>query len=194
MDSNNLFTLIMAIITIVGTLVGTWAITRRNQSEISKAKALSAVRAQDAETQERADLIAMLKESGKNSVTWLESLKVIEHTRELDYATLKAIIEDGTKETINSRKEMLAKLGEMSKLDETHNTGITKSLDEVKHELAAMRVVVDTLPGENQQIKKHLNELLGYIDRLLPKLTRQTSEFATTPAPNGTPDPSPSPS
>ncbi len=36
--------------------------------------------------------------------------------------------------------------------------------------------------------------LRGHLDRLLPKLTRQTSEFATTPAPNGTPDPSPSPS
>lgn len=184
---------ILAILTIIGSVMGSvfgvWALTRKNASEVAKAQALSDVRVQDAETKERSDLIEMLKESGKQSITWLETLKITEHKRELDYATLKAIIEDGTKETINSRKELLKNVDDVAAQAKEHNTGITNSLDEVKRELKSIKIVVEKLPGESIELKTRLDRTLGYIERLLPKL--RTGEVPAVP--NGsTPETAPS--
>ncbi len=187
---------ILAILTIIGSVlgsvIGVWALTRRNASEVYKAKALSDVRTQDAENKERADFIEMLKESSKQSVAWLEALKITEHKREMDYSTLKAIIEDGTQETINSRKELLKNVDHVAAQAREHNTGITNSLDEVKRELGSLRMVVEKLPGQNDEMKSRIDITLGYIERLLPKL-RSTSEVPAVP--NGSmPEPTPSPS
>lgn len=184
MGNENIFTVLVGLLTIIGSVVGVWAVTRRNHSEVEKAKGLSEATARNAETKERADLLDMLKESTKQGAIWLESLKVIEATRGKDYATLKAIIEDGTQETINSRKELLKGVDGLVTQATAHNTGITTSLDEVKRELSRIKLVVETLPGANDEMKKRIDILLGYIDRLLPKL-RQTGEMPVVPPPNG---------
>lgn len=179
---------ILAILTIIGSVLGSvfgvWAITRRNKSEVEKAKGLSEATARNAETKERSDLIDMIKESTKQGSIWLEALKIIENTREKDYATLKAIIEDGTQETINSRKELLKGVDGVAIQAREHNTGITNSLDEVKRELGSLRMVVEKLPGQNDEMKSRIDITLGYIERLLPKL-RSTGEMAIVPSSNG---------
>lgn len=179
---------ILAILTIIGSVLGSvfgvWALTRKNASEVEKAKGLSEVTARNAETKERADLLEMLKESSKQSVAWLEALKITEHKREMDYSTLKAIIEDGTQETINSRKELLKNVDNVAVQAREHNTGITNSLDEVKRELGSLRTVVERLPGQNDEMKSRIDITLGYIERLLPKL-RSTGEVPVTTVPNG---------
>jgi len=179
---------ILAILTIVGSVLGSvfgvWAITRKNKSEVDKAKGLSEATARNAETKERSDLIDMIKESTKQGSIWLEALKIIENTREKDYATLKAIIEDGAQETINSRKELLKGVDGVAIQAREHNTGITNSLDEVKRELGSLRLVVEKLPGQNDEMKSRIDITLGYIERLLPKL-RSTGEMAIVPSSNG---------
>lgn len=179
---------ILAILTIVGSVLGSvfgvWAITRKNKSEVDKAKGFSEATARNAETKERSDLIDMIKESTKQGSIWLEALKIIEKTREKDYATLKAIIEDGTQETINSRKELLKGVDSVAIQAREHNTGITTSLDEVKRELGSLRAVVEKLPGQNDEMKSRIDITLGYIERLLPKL-RSTGEMAIVPTNNG---------
>ncbi len=194
---------ILAILTILGSVLGSvfgvWALTRKNKSEVEKEQGLGQVRAQDAEIKERADLISMIKEHTKQDAEhtkqgaiWLEALKIIESTREKDYATLKAIIEDGTQETINSRKELLKNVDGVAVQAREHNTGITNSLDEVKRELGSLRTVVEKLPGQNDEMKSRIDITLGYIERLLPKL-RSTSELPVTTVPNGSlPEPTPS--
>lgn len=179
---------ILAILTIIGSVLGSvfgvWTITRKNKSEVDKAKGLSEATARNAETKERSDLIDMIKESTKQGSIWLEALKIIENTREKDYATLKAIIEDGTQETINSRKELLKGVDGVAIQAREHNTGITNSLDEVKRELGSLRMVVEKLPGQNDEMKSRIDITLGYIERLLPKL-RSTGEMAIVPSSNG---------
>ena len=177
MSDANIFTIAMSVVTMLVTVVSVWAFTRKNQSEVFKAKALGEVRANDADIKERADLIEMIKESGKNSVVWLETLKITEHKRELDYATLKAIIEDGTKETINSRKELAAQA-------EKHSTGMTNRLEELQREFAAIKSVIGSLPEGNSEIKARLDRLLSYVERLLPKL-KDTRELPTVTLPPG---------
>lgn len=191
MSESNLFTVLMSILTMGITVVSVWAFTRKNKSTVETAKGLSEVnltnaeaKAREAEVKERADLIEMIKESGKNSVIWLETLKVTEHKRELDYATLKAIIEDGTQETINSRTKLLSGVDSIASQAREHNTGVTNSLDELKRELNSVKTLLEGLPDANSEIKKRLDILLGYIERLLPKL-RPTSEMPIVSLSNG---------
>lgn len=192
MTSENIFTIVMAILTVIGSIVGVWAVTRKNASEVQKVRAFSEAKVMEAETKERADLIEMLKESSKQSIAWLEALKITEHKREMDYSTLKAIIEDGTQETINSRKELLKNVDNVAIQAREHNTGITNSLDEVKRELGSLRTVVEKLPGQNDEMKSRIDITLGYIERLLPKL-RSTAEVPVAAVPNGSmPEPTPS--
>lgn len=177
----------LAILTIIGSVLGSvfgvWAITRRNKSEVEKAKGLSEATARNAETKERSDLIEMIKEHTKQGAIWLEALKIIEATREKDYATLKAIIEDGTQETINSRKELLKGVDGVAKQAVEHNTGITNSINEMMRELASLKTVVAKLPGQNDEIKSRIDITLGYFERMLPKL--RTGEMPTVPSNNG---------
>lgn len=177
MTDANIFTIAMSVVTMLVTIVSVWAFTRKTQSEVFKEKALGEVRANDAAIKERADLLDMLKESTKQSEIWLETHKVTEHKRELDYATLKAIIEDGTKETINTRKELAAQAKD-------NNTGVTNSLEELKREVGAVKLIISGLPNGNEEIKGRLDRLLGYIERLLPKL-RSTNEMPAATLPNG---------
>lgn len=183
MGNENIFTVVVAVLTILGSVVGVWAVTRRNASEVEKAKGLSDVTARNAETKERSDLIEMIKESTKQGSIWLEALKIIEATREKDYATLKAIIEDGTQETINSRKELLKGVAGVAAEARVHNTGITTYLDEIKREISSLKTVVETLPGQNSEMKSRIDITLGYIERLLPKL--RTGEMNAVPSNNG---------
>lgn len=193
MGNENWFTVAVVALGVISTIVGVWAVTRKNASEVAKAQALSEVKAKDtdtdtraAETKERSDLIEMIKESGKNSVIWLETLKVTEHKRELDYATLKAIIEDGTQETINSRTKLLGSVESILTQVKEHDTGVTHTLEEMQRDLGSMKLVINSLPNSNEDIKARLDRLLGYIERLLPKL-RPTGEMpAVTSLPNGT--------
>lgn len=186
MGNENWFTVAVVALGVISTIVGVWAVTRKNASEVAKAQALSEVASRNADTKERSDLIEMIKESGKNSVIWLETLKVTEHKRELDYATLKAIIEDGTQETINSRTKLLGGVESIVTQAKEHNTGITNTLEEMKRDLGSMKTIINALPNGNEDIKARLDRLLGYIERLLPKL-RPTGEMPTvTSLPNGT--------
>lgn len=193
MDQNS-FTLIMSFVTIFSTIVGVWALNKRNDSTIKKEQALSEVRAQDADIKERSDLLDMLKEGTKQGAIWLESLKVIEKTREADYATLKAIIEDGTKETINSRKELLKEVKGLGEQATTHNTGVTNGLEEVKKEVGHIKAEIDKLPGKHDEIVKRLDATLGYIDRILPKLRSTTEMQAVNGGSGEQTSPLPSPS
>jgi chromosome segregation ATPase len=187
---------ILAILTIIGSVLGSvfgvWALTRKNRSEVEKARGLSEVTARNAETKERADLLEMIKESSKQSVAWLEALKITEHKREMDYSTLKAIIEDGTQETINSRKELLKNVDSVASQAREHNTGITNSLDEVKRELGSLRMVVEKLPGQNDEMKSRIDITLGYIERLLPKLRSTNEMIAATNSNSSLPETTPS--
>lgn len=183
MDSDHVFTIIIGILTIIGNIVVVWSFTRKNASIVAKERALGEVKVQAAEVKERSDLIEMLKESNKSSVTWLETLKVTEHKRELDYNTLKAIIEDGTQETINGRKELLKSQAQIAQQVTDHNTGVVNILNELKTELGFIKTEFGKLPERDEKLYKRVDSTLGYIDRLLPKL-RQTGEM---PAANGTP-------
>lgn len=188
MGNENIFTVIVAALTILGSVVGVWVVNRKNTSEIRKAQELSLVKAKnadiearEADVKERADLIEMIKESTKQGAIWLEALKIIEANREKDYATLKAVIEDGTQETVNSRKELLKGVNNVVEQAEKHNTGLTNSIDEVKRELASLRSTVEKLPGQNDELKRRIDITLGYVERMLPKM--RTGEVAAALAP-----------
>lgn len=188
MGNENIFTVIVAALTMLGSVVGVWVVTRKNASEIKKAQELSLVKAKDADTaareadvKERADLIEMLKEGTKQGAIWLEALKIIEANRGKDYATLKAIIEDGTQETINSRKELLKNVDSVAQQAREHNTGLTNILEEVKREIGSLKNVLEKLPGQNDELKRRIDITLGYVERMLPKM--RTGEVAAALSP-----------
>lgn len=189
MGNENIFTVIVAALTILGSVVGVWVVNRRNASDIKKAQELSLVKAKDADTaareadvKERADLIEMIKESTKQGAIWLEALKIIEANREKDYATLKAIIEDGTQETINSRKEVLKGVDTVTQQAREHNTGLTNILEEVKREIGSLKQMLEKLPGQNDDLKRRIDITLGYVERMLPKMRTGEVAAALSPA------------
>lgn len=190
MGNDNIFTIAVAILTIIGSVVGVWAVTRKNASEVAKAKALGEVNAQAAETQERADLIAMIKEGTKQGAIWLESLKIIERQRETDYAATKNLIEDGTLETINSRKEVIKGVESLGTKANEHHTDTTNLVNEVRKEIGAIKKQVDAIPGAHQEIMKRLDVVLGSVEMLRPK--RVTNELPAMVSSNGTVPESPS--
>jgi hypothetical protein len=188
MGNENIFTVLVAALTILGSVVGVWVVNRKNTSEIKKAQELSLVKAKnadiearEAEVKERADLIEMIKESTKQGAIWLEALKIIEANREKDYATLKAIIEDGTQETINSSKELLKGVNNVAEQAVKHNTGLTNILEEVKREIGSLKNVLEKLPGQNDELKRRIDITLGYVERMLPKM--RTGEVAAALSP-----------
>lgn len=188
MGNENVFTVLVAALTILGSVVGVWVVNRKNAAEIKKAQELSLVRAKnadiearEAEVKERADLIEMIKEHTKQGAIWLEALKIIEANREKDYATLKAIIEDGTKETINSRKELLQNVNNVVAQAKEHNSGIVNILEEVKREINSLKIVLEKLPGQNDDLKRRIDITLGYVERMLPKM--RTGEVAAALSP-----------
>ncbi len=181
MENANLFSVILAIIGVISIVTGVWATTRKNSSEIAKAEALSEVQARAAADKERADLIDMIKASSAQGAIWLDTLKTIEASRENDYATQKSLIEDGTLETINARKEIVKGVGDLGEKAEEHHTGTTNLLNEVQREIAEIRKSVDAIPGRHAEILKRLDVVLGSVEMLRPK--RITAEVPTA---NGT--------
>ncbi len=175
MDNSVMLAVLTIIGSVLGSVLGVWAFTRRNESEVKKAKALSDVKAQDAETKERADLIDMIKESTKQGSIWLDALKVIEKQRERDYATAKDLIEDGTLETINARKEIVKGVDELSVKQDGHHDETINVLNEVQMELKTIKRQVDAIPGTHQEILKRLDIVLGSVEILtIKRITNET--------------------
>lgn len=184
MDNTNLLSVILAVIGLISIILGVWATTRKNSSDTAKAEAMSEIRARAAADKERADLIEMIKASTAQGSVWLDAFKTSEAAREKDYATTKNLIEDGTLETINSRKEIVKGVDGLSAKADEHHTGTTNILNEVQKEIAEIRRSVDAIPGKHAEILKRLDTVIGSVEMLRPK--RVTTEINAVASTNGT--------
>lgn len=153
----NWVSVVIAILGIVGIVVGAWSTTKKNQSNAeteqliadARKEVMSAETAQkkaEAEIKERDDLFGMIKElTGQNKEQtkqgkdFLDSLGKIREEKEADYQTLKNLNDSNTQIVVSEvQKAHSAVIAEIRALDTTIQTSKNNWIETVAAEFASV--------------------------------------------------------